>query len=284
MDLPVNGDNAATSHSPTLELAVVTLGEEGILRVERMIPPPSEGVGYVISWQCYHGIDLPSGLRRDDVRVCRVEGKGISSNRNHALDNCRADIILFADDDLAYNPGSFDAIRKAFSDNPDMEIALFKAKFPVAKTYPGKSGRIALPFPKGYYVTSFEIAARRERIADLRCHPSLGIGAPSMTCGEDEFFIISAIKRGMDIRFINHEICAHPAMSTGLRRPTPGDLRAQGCIISIQYPGSFPLRLLLKAWRLSRAGKSPLLKSLRHLASGALKRRHLLRAPRLYRW
>ena len=84
----------------TLDIAIVTHRPEGIARVAAMNLPVIDGVRYVVSWQSHEEAPVPESLVRDDVEIHRFDGRGISLNRNHAYDHCRADIVLNADDDL----------------------------------------------------------------------------------------------------------------------------------------------------------------------------------------
>lgn len=87
----------------TLQVAIPTHAPEGISRIERVLLPPREGVGYVVSWQDHRNARIPDAVAaRDDVEVLRFDGRGLSANRNNALEHCRADIILIGDDDLVY--------------------------------------------------------------------------------------------------------------------------------------------------------------------------------------
>ena len=218
-----------------------------------MLLPPAEGVRYVVSWQRHEGLEPPGSLLRDDVLLLRLDGVGLSRNRNNAIRHASADIILFADDDIEYLPDVISRVRSAFAMNPAADIILFKAIYPHAKLYPEASCPLRLPLPKGYYVSSIEIACRRQSLGDLRFCESLGLGAPVLTAGEDEYFIYSALRRGLQCRFENDTICRHPAPTTGSGGAiTDGALRASGCLISIFYPHTAFLRLPLKAWRISR--------------------------------
>ncbi len=260
-----------------IDIAVATLGADGIERVGHMLLPPAEGVRYVVSWQRHEGLEPPGSLRRDDVLLLRLDGVGLSRNRNNAIRHASADIILFADDDIEYLPEVISRVRSAFVMNPDADIILFKAIYPHAKLYPESSCPLRLPLPKGYYVSSIEIACRRQSLGDLRFCESLGLGAPVLTAGEDEYFIYSALRRGLQCRFENETICCHPAPTTGSGGAiSDGALRASGCLISIFYPHTAFLRLPLKAWRASTSYGSGLprperfLHALRCLIEGAL--------------
>ena len=257
---------------PTLDVAVCTYLPEGILQVGRMLPPPEEGIRFVVSWQSHADAPLPPALLRDDVVVSRLEGKGLSRNRNNALANCSADIVLVADDDVAYLPGALRKVREAFAERPGMDLAMFRADYPCPKAYPATECVLSLPFPKGWYAASIEMAFRRESVGQLRFNTMLGIGAPRMTSGEDEWFLIQAVRRGLDCRFIPATICRHPSDPTGAGRYTPGTLMASGFIISEIYPFSSVLRIPLKAWRVSRQSGLRFPHALRWLCLGALDR------------
>ena len=88
----------------TLEVEICTYGLDGLQRVAQMTLPPVEGVRYRICMQnpdCA-AVELPEALRRPDVDFFQHPTRGLSVNRNVALDRAEADIILIADDDLHY--------------------------------------------------------------------------------------------------------------------------------------------------------------------------------------
>ena len=267
---------------PTLDLAVATHRPEGIRRVASMVLPPIPGVRYVVSWQSHGDFPLPEELReRPDVEIHRFSGSGLSNNRNNAIDHCTADLILFADDDVIYSPEGITQLRRAFADNPEVDFITLRSQHGDLSRFPNQSVRLKSRLPKGYSVASFEIAFRRIRCGALHCCPELGLGAPRLHGGEDEIFLLSAIKRGFDCRYFPITIGAHPHESTGTKaKMTDGNILAAGCVIALTYPWSAALRLPLKAWRLARSGRAPFFSALLRLGQGALsapalRRRHL---------
>lgn len=255
--------------SLTLDVAVSTYQPEGILKVEKMIPSPKEGVRYIVSWQEHRDATIPQSLLdRNDVEIYRFDVKGLSNNRNNALDHCRGDIVLIADDDLIYAEDFADKIIQTFESDSTLDLATFKIDFLNPKTYPPSDCRLSLPLPKDYYGSSIELAFRRKSLQGLYFWEKMGLGNSLLQCGEDELFLTSAIKRGLNCKFINKKIAVHPEGTTG-NRVKPGILRGQGFIIRHIYPGSFPLRIILKAWRLSRNSQAAFLSSLFHLNRGA---------------
>ena len=269
----------------TLDLAVVTHQPSGINRVENMILDPIEGVRYIISWQSHQNAPIPESLmRREDVEIHRLDINGISNNRNNAIDFCKGDIVLFSDDDMVYSREGILKIIETFDADRSLEVALFKVDFFNKKKYPEEESLIKLPFPQGYFVSSVEIAFRRKKIRDLRCWPGLGLGSGEMVGGEDEFFIISCIKRGLCCKFIPHLIGKHPYPSTG-DRISSGILISSGFIISVVYPMSCVVRIILKAWRVSKSGDINFISSLKALSKGLIRsNREVKKIPSRYRW
>ena len=269
----------------TLDVAVSTYKPEGIKKVERMLPAPQDGVKYIVSWQEHENAPVPTLIAsREDVVISRLDVKGLSNNRNNAIAQCRGDIILIADDDLQYEPDFANNIRKTFENNPEIDVALFKIHFHSPKKYPLSNLRLRLPFPKKYFVSSVEISFLRNRLNGLKFWPQMGLGNNSLECGEDELFLISAIKRGLNCWYINKTIATHSESTTG-ERISPGILRAQGFIISLLYPFSFIARLPLKALRMSKSKRREFFKVLRQLLKGALYyKTGKLKIPKEYGW
>lgn len=255
----------------TLDLAMITHGPQGIERVATVLLPPQPGVRYVVSWQRHENAPIPTALLRPDVEIHRFDGVGLSNNRNNALDHCTADVILIADDDLTYLPGAFDEILRVFRENPGLDFATFRSEKDGNPEFPQSETCLGNRLPKGYYVTSFEMALRRSSAGNLRMCPELGLGAPRYQGGEDEMMLHTAIKRGLDCRFFPLTICRHPHPSTGTKLTvTDGNLRGSGAVIALMNPWSAPLRVPLKAWRTARAGKTSFIRALRHITAGAL--------------
>lgn len=271
---------------PSLDLAVVTHRPEGIQRVAKMLLPPIEGVNYIISWQAHFDAPIPEELYRPDVFVYRFDGaKGISANRNNALKHCRGDVILFADDDLIYYKTGLENLRRVFLQNPTLDFATFRSDHGDSTRFPFEETRLKGKLPKSYSVTSFEIAFRRVSCGDLRCCPELGLGSPLLHGGEDEIFLQTAIRRGLDCRFFSITVCAHPHDSTGTKSQfTKGNLLASGCVIAMTYPLSAFLRVPLKAWRVWRRGQATMSDAFCYICRGAMMARGVLKRNRAYLW
>lgn len=269
----------------TLDLALITYGADGIGRVAAMNLPRVDGVRYVVSWQQHGDTPVPQTLVRDDVAIHRLDIKGQSHNRNNAVNHCSGDIILMSDDDLIYTAEGLKAVISTYEQNPDIDVATFRSAYPYHKPFPSAECILSDPLPKNYSVATFEISCRRRSIGDLRFHPLFGLNSPAMHGAEDEFFLLSAIRRGLDCRFFPITICKHPTLTTGVKhRLTDCNLRAIGCYIALAYRRTWPARILLKALRTKRSRQAGLFRALRYLAAGALYAPTILKGDRRYLW
>lgn len=264
---------------PTLDIAISTYRPEGISRVASMELPRLEGVRYVVSWQAHEGAPVPDTLKdRYDVIVCRFGQSGQSKNRNNALDHCAADIIVCSDDDVTFFPDGIQSLRRAFAENPEVDFATFRSVHGDMSRFPAESVRLTLPYPKGYHASGIELAMRRSKTGSLRFCPEFGLNSPRLHGGEDEMLLLSAIRRGLECRYFPITVCSHPHESTGTAvRLSDANLRASGAVIALTTPATAVLRLPLKAWRLHSSGQSGFFRALRHLFSGALSSRAVLR-------
>lgn len=240
----------------TLDVLISTYGRGGIESVAAATLPRVVDVRYVVSWQSPDG-ELPLALQRDDIKVVTLDGRGLSRNRNNSIEASTADICLIADDDQIFYPDGLKALIDAFSRHPEMDVALVKVDLPVKKQYPSEETPIVRGrFPKGYYVQSQEIAFRRTSLPpgpwfDTR----FGLGAERYLCGEEELMVDDLLRAGLNCRFLPIIASAHPDYTTAYSSSAlAGVQQASGAVIARLHPLSWPLRVPLKAWRISRTG------------------------------
>lgn len=253
----------------TLDIAIPTHRPDGLARFAAMQPPALHGVRYVISWQDYGNADIPREIaEREDVVVLRFDGKGVSANRNNALRNCSADVIMFGDDDIKYDAASLEAVKHAFATRPDMDVA-FMRYLPHEKNYPKGECMVSKRWPKGYYAGAPEIAVRREVVFEFDTR--IGPDTQPFSTGEDSLWAMHALyKHKLRCRMLPITIGEHRGASTGNRRITdPGVARAMGALIRLEYRRTWPLRLILKSLRMKRAGQCSFGFAMRNLLKGA---------------
>lgn len=59
------------------------------------------------------------------IRMISSDTRGVGINRNLALGLARADILLFADDDITYYDGALQGVVEAFKELPDADVIFF---------------------------------------------------------------------------------------------------------------------------------------------------------------
>lgn len=257
----------------TLEVMICTFGPSGGRKVADMLLPPMKQVRYLVAWQGDCDKPIPAELQsRPDTKVMLLPGKGLSRNRNFALDNASGDLLMVADDDLQLHPEGLLKVIDTFRRDPQLVYGSFmydNGEF--TKRYP----KVAVSLhrlPKDFYQTSFEIVLRRDSAAGcLRFNEEFGIGAPLFGCGEEELLLKRARNAGLVCRFFPILIATHTGPTTGVA-PALSDsvLRARGVLTSTEYPLTAPLRLLLNSWRIARAGQAPFFRAFRHQWEGAI--------------
>lgn len=255
----------------TLEILISTL-DEGINNVPAMLLEQREGIGYVVSWQHSEGkeIAMPSQLKRDDVKVCDLAGRGLSRNRNNGLRHATADVCLIADDDCRYTHERLQTVIDTFAQNPEVDIATFQFEGAGStKTFPKKTFNLST-FPKGYFVSSIEIALRRKSVVNkIWFNENFGLGAQVFHCGEEHIFIQDALSQGLTCMFFPITIVSENDSTISISRDVEsGTLMAHGAMMHLYNPKTKYLRVLIKAYRLWRKRNVPLFKALRHMNNG----------------
>lgn len=61
--------------------------------------------------------------------------RGLSCNRNTALIRADADVCLLADDDMTYDDGYVETVRRAYEELPDADVIIFNINEPVKTRY-----------------------------------------------------------------------------------------------------------------------------------------------------
>lgn len=202
----------------SLNVLISTI-DDRIEQVESVILERREDLKYIISHQYTDTkfIYVPNKLVREDVVISRLQGKGVARSRNNVIKLADADIVLFSDDDVKYTHEYFDKIIKIFSDDPLLDVGVFKIKTPEGdpeyKKYPSKAMKLKrLPFSVG----TIEIACRIERVREFGIwfDERFGLGNNFLVGSEESIFIIDCIKAGLNVWFYPEYIVQHPFIST----------------------------------------------------------------------
>lgn len=240
---------------PQLEVLICTIGAEGIARVAASVHPRIAGVGYLVCWQQPDGpLPLPPELAsREDFRIVTAPGeRGISRNRNRAIGSASADWCLMGDDDINYSESGLTELLHLVKSNPAADIITLRYTREKRFIKPYPETPVSLnDVPKGYYVTAFEIAFRRESIAGrVRFNEKISLGTPVLRCGEEDVFIHDARKAGLNLCFHPVTIGAHDHPTTAERDGREDYfVMTHGAVIGYIHPRTKWLRLTVHAWR-----------------------------------
>ena len=252
---------------PELQVLISTFGKNGIERVVKADHPQVPGVEYLVSWQLPDGDEaIPNKLLRPDFKIVKTASRGISRNRNNALKEATAPLCLISDDDVTYTVERLRAIINSFSRNPEADIITFKYHSERKnKIYPPEEFSLDNP-PKGYFVSSIEIAFRREAVAKtgILFNENYGIGGEFMAY-EELIFIKDLLHAGLSGIFLPITIAEHPELPSGQSNTNnPDFIKATGAAYIHLYKYTWPLRMIKRAWcnynpdKVSESGFPPL--------------------------
>ena len=252
-----------------LNILLATI-DGGIERVGEVLLKPLPDVNYIISHQLTAETCrlIPPELKREDVIISQIEGRGLARNRNNALNLADGDIALLADDDLRYKPEYFQTVINAFEIDRAMDLACFKIATPVGE--PEYKDYSTHPYilneESHHYISSIEIAFRPEAIKakKITFDERFGLGSPLIRYGEEAVFIYDCIRAGLRVKYIPEYIVEHSMISSARALPEFDRERNifKGAYDARRYgwkavPAAFID--LLRLWpRLKKDGKAPL--------------------------
>lgn len=203
---------------PTLDVLISTI-DDGINQIPNVVLDRLEGVHYIVSHQFRDDKfkKYPEKLIRSDITISQIPGFGVAKSRNNGISLASAEIGVFCDDDVTYSKEDFRTIQRAFQNNPELDVAIFKVRTPTGspefRHYPTAKSRLKkLPFSIG----TIEIAIRIRTIKkeNIRFDERFGAGQPLLIGSDESIFIHDCIKAGLNVWFIPEYIVSHPYDST----------------------------------------------------------------------
>lgn len=202
----------------SVQLLISTINE-GIFKIESILMPPIEGVSYIITHQCLKEEFniLPDALKRNDIRLIRINSLGLSVNRNNCLMHADGDILMILDDDVVIRPEYINKIRVFFT-SKDVDIACSKIRTnndePEYKSYPKKEFNLT-KISQLKAVSSIEISIRNKSFKnkDIWFDERFGLGTQAQS-GEELIFLNNCLAKGLKIRFFPEYTIEHPFNSS----------------------------------------------------------------------
>lgn len=227
---------------------------DGIRRVPSVLLPTQSEVRYIVSWQQTEtpGDDVQREVKtleqREDVTITTLMGRGLSRNRNHAFqtalsllpDSLADAIMVIADDDVQLEPSAFETLREVYSRYERLDIALLRA-------LNSDTGQPINPFPekpvlyrnkpRSFYPCSVEMTMRsRVWHSGLRFDERFGLGSEYLCSGEEDIFMVDAMRKGMNALIVPKDLCQTRGETTGSRVLDPLVLRSKGSTYGYSRP------------------------------------------------
>ena len=172
--------------------------------------------------------------RKGNIRMYNYKERGLSKSRNRGLNNSNGDICVIADDDIKYKKNSFNIIRKAFKNNPDVDVITFQAITPQGMLFKNY-------YNKEFYhnkrsilkVSSIEIAFRKDSILEnnISYDKNFGLGA-KYNSGEENIFLMDCLRKGLKIKYIPIPIVIHPYERSGNQLNTEKIFFSKGALFT----------------------------------------------------
>ena len=244
-----------------LQILIAAYGPDALEKIASLPHPSFPGVEYLVCWQNHDKDRIPDSLReRKDFKIYFEESTGLCNNRNALLEKAGDCPVLISDDDLAYKEAHLNNVIEGFRQNPDCHFLTFKYHSDAyPKTYPEEGFDIQNP-PKGYFVTSMELALNLKKIRSegneqesLYFNPAFGVNGTVFICGEEDLLIDSMLKKGFSGRFVPSEVCVNTDSTTAERQGNTREfIETKGAVISHIRPSTWLPRMLTHALRAAK--------------------------------
>lgn len=130
----------------------------------------------------------------------KLSSRGVGINRNTAIMNSEADILLFADQDITYLENYGERIKQEFENHPEADMILFNVNVgEKRKTYENMTWKRVRWYNCGRY-GAVSFAIRRIKLLESRVMFSqLFGGGAKYAAGEDSLFLKDLMDRGVKV-------------------------------------------------------------------------------------
>lgn len=187
------------------------------------------------------------------VRLFSTKDRGVGRNRNKALIYATGEYLLFADQDMIYEPGYEKMVLDAFQKQPDADMIAFNLRYRNRFTKgraPGKR------FKRIYWWNAMRYGAARiairRRAVEKHClsFSVLYGGGAEFSSGEDSLFIREALRKGLRL-YYSPQIIAEVKQeeSSWFRGYTDKYFTDKGILIANAFPRLKHLLVFYFAWR-----------------------------------
>lgn len=180
---------------------LISTYNDGIEQVRNVLLDYRDDVTYIVTHQYTDSVYkyIPEELKREDIFVYQIEGKGVTKSRNKAIKLANGEIGLFSDDDVTYTNQYIDTVINYFKRDDSLDVALFKIKtpegYPEYKKYPQTALKLkTLPFDVGTIEISFRVKSIKS--SNVLFDERFGAGQEKLIGADESIFISDCLKKG----------------------------------------------------------------------------------------
>lgn len=179
----------------TVDVLIATMHQKDFSLLDKMNISSNALVGN----QCERNEVISTKHREHDVVYYSFAEKGVGLNRNNTLMRSKADICIFADDDMVFYDGYEKIIKKAFMDYPDADVLCLNIDDePKIRPENKKVERVRW-YNYGRYGAA-RIAIKREPIIRNGIFFNLSFGGGTeYSQGEDTLFLFECLQKRLHV-------------------------------------------------------------------------------------
>ncbi|HPD32950.1 MAG TPA: glycosyltransferase family A protein [Bacteroidota bacterium] len=183
----------------SIEVLVATMNQSDCSLYQKM----NLQTDAIIANQSDHFDYIEDIINGKSIKMITTSDRGVGKNRNIALLNASADILIFADDDMVFVDNYEDGIIKAFERLPNADIIIFEVDINANpdredKRKIRKIGRVRTYNFMRY--GTYRIVCRRNSILKKNIWFSILYGGGAQfSSGEDNLFLREALKKHLRI-------------------------------------------------------------------------------------
>lgn len=209
----------------------------------------------IIANQCGHISAERFAWEGQNITYLNTAERGVGRNRNLLLKHMRAEIGIFADDDMRFVDGYPEIARKAFAACEEADILIFNLLEKKPERYVHRTMHRVRFYNYAKYGAA-RIAFRRKNLLEKNIRFSLLFGGGAKySCGEDTIFLAQCLKAGLKIYTAPYSLAEidQEVASTWFSGYHEKFFRDKGVLYAHLHPVAWPLYSLRFLFR--RRGK-----------------------------
>ncbi len=159
----------------------------------------------------------PLNVSKPYCKVINESSKGLSINRNRAIEQLDSGLAIIADDDIEYVSNFEQIIRESFTKYVDYSALTFQIRTPEGKMFKKyRSQFFTHTSVSVLRVSSISIVFKVKDILEKKCafDSNFGIGA-KYSSGEENIFLMDLLRKNTKLGCVPKVLAIHPMESSG---------------------------------------------------------------------